>query len=88
MSEVRFDTYRSEEPGPRQWVAILQVLEPNKEGKLVPGVCMNFWGPTEHDSMAVGLGWWTGEVEKARAREKAILDKQKRLAEYRQGKQA
>lgn len=87
VTEVRFDTYRSEEPGPKQWVTILQVMEPDKEGKLATGICMNFWGPTERDSMHVGLAWWNGEVERARARENAILDKQKRLAEYREAKQ-
>lgn len=81
MTEVRFDTYRSEEPGPKQWVAILQVMEPDKDGKLVSGVCMNFWGPTEHDSMALARAWWGGEVEKARAREAAILASRKRIAE-------
>lgn len=68
---MRIETFSRPEPGPRQWVAILEVLEPDKNEKTRVVACMNFWGASEIDSHRQALAWWESEVERARKREEA-----------------
>jgi hypothetical protein len=87
MSTIRIDTYKSDVAGPRQWVAILQVVEPiQRDGTKLVGVsaCMNFWGPSEPSCRQRAHAWLGAEQDRARKAEIASQRRQERLREYRQ----
>ena len=68
---IRIETYSSPEPGPRQWVAVLEARVHDQAGKLSGPVCMNFWAGTRAAAKRAAEAFVESEQEKYRRLEEA-----------------